>query len=354
MSRSTDRTARLPDMLRRILLVSLSLFAFVATTHWVRGWVPDLRKLEWYEQEGEGVDVLFLGSSHVYRQMDPAIFDEVRGAEAKGQRALNIGMLGMELFEEGYMLRRLLEDPQESLKWIIVEAHPFSVSMQNENDFGRRRIGWHDTWVTWRAIKGLQDADLPDEERRSLFDRHVEHWWRRTINIGHGVEMVGSWFDIDRKPFGDSQGLGRNRDGYFPLEPKTAKQRNLAMRQAFLKRPGEMHRGVQGLSEVKEDLPPDPRLLSLVRELEDMAAEQDVNLVWWIHPNLKRYHGWRTMLEEGDIRYLIAFDDPARYPDFYRMKMRFDLYHLNRQGAEMLTEELAREFLHQTREAADR
>ena len=88
--------------------------------------------------------------------------------------------------------------------------------------------------------------------------------------------------------------------------------------------------------------------------MERMAAEHGVGIVWWLHPNLGRTPGWRRMHANRDIRFLIAFDDPVRFPDFYKVRWHFDLFHLTRKGSAMMTEVFAREFLTLTGESETR
>lgn len=344
----------IPDMLRRAFFLLLFLFSFFATAVWMRGLVPERLKITWYETVKEDADVLFLGSSHVFRQFDPALFDKGRQAAERGVRSYNLGTVGMELAEEIYLVRRILADKPEHLRWIVVEAQPFDYRMRNLNDFGTRRIGWHDTATTWMLLQAIQRSDLEGEERRTLIRRHVEHWWRRTINLARGVDIASAWGRNPMGRFEDTSTLGVRGDGYQPLDVETASQRNRAMRKGFLNAPGEMLRGRDVLLNEGDGGPADEDLLEAIRSLEALAAEMGVGLVWWLHPNLERYAGWRQMKEEGEIQHLIAYDDPQRFPDFYTTKWRFDLYHLNRRGAEMMTADFTGQFLQATHEASIR
>ena len=341
-------------MFRSWTLVILCLVAFIATTTGFRSLVPDRLKNEWYETKKEQADVVLLGSSHVFRQMDPAIFDEVRGVQEGDPRTLNLGTLGMELNEEIYLLKQILNHKPDALRWIIVEAQPFTIDFRNDNDYGNRRVSWHDSGTTWRLAKSGYRSSLLAEERWEITKRHIAHWWYRSLNLGRGPDAVEALGKDRLELFEDQSALGVADDGYVPLEAGTENSRNRKMRQAFLKAPGEMFQGAQSILAGGDGGPPDPELVAVIEEVESLAAEQGVVLVWWLHPNLERYSGWRQMHVSGTIRHLIAFDDPERFPDFYRLPLRYDLYHLNKEGAEILTEELAREFVHQMGEAEAR
>ncbi|MGB0954215.1 MAG: hypothetical protein ACPG31_13420 [Planctomycetota bacterium] len=331
--------------------MTLCLVAFIATTMGIRGLVPERMKVEWYETKKEQADVLFLGSSHVFRQMDPVLFDEIRKVKEGEPRSLNLGTQGMELQEEIYLLKQILTDKPDALRWVILEAQPFLIGLRNENDFGNRRISWHDSETTWRLVKAGYRSTEPPEVRWDLARRHIEHWWRRCLNLGRGMDALEALGVEPLSLFEDQSALGVADNGYLPLEMSTASTRNQQMRQSFRNNPGDMFRGANNLDPNRDTDAPDAELLAVVREVEELAAQKGVTLIWWLHPNLKHYPGWRHMAETQEIQHLIAMDDPQRFSDFYRMPLRFDLYHLNKEGAEMLTEELAREFVHIQREA---
>ncbi len=335
-------------MLQRTFLVLLFLASFSVSAALIRGLVPERLKIEWFETVRQDADVIFVGSSHVFRQFDPALFDQQRGATTGSFRSYNLGAVGMEFVEEIYLLRKILEDKPENLRWIVAEAQPYDIQMRSANDFGNRRIGWHSTGITWSLLNAIQRSDLAWSERWDLIHRHVEHWWRRSINLARGLDVVYSFGKEPLEIFADHTVLGKLGDGYVPLDASTANQRNRAMNRKFKRAPGELLAARDSLPSSGDGGPPDMELLNAVRELEQLAASQGVGIVWWLHPNLERYGGWRQMLESGEIDHLIAHDDPTNYPQFYTVKWRFDLFHLNRLGAEILTTDFADQFVERT------
>jgi hypothetical protein len=331
-------------VLRTILHLLLFLAGFVLTATWIHSLVPERQKLEWLDTVQEDVDVIFLGSSHVYRQFDPQLFDLERGAAAGDLRSINMGALGMGLNEESYLLQRILKERSPNLRWIVIEALPFDMQFQNENDFGKRRLEWHDSSNTWRLVQSLLQSELPSEEKWSLIRRHVEHWWRRSINLARGVDVAQA---VTEEPtsFEGNPDFGVNQDGYVPLEMATATKQSRGMRQRFLNNPKPLLEAARALSELEAvERTIDDDLRSLVMHMEDRAAANGVGIIWWIHPNLERYLGWRKMKADGDIQHLVGYDDPKRYPAFYQVRWHFDLYHLNRKGAEMMTKIFAQDF----------
>ena len=331
-------------MLRTILHLLLFLAGFLLTATWIHSLVPERQKLEWLDSVQQDADVIFLGSSHVYRQLDPQLFDLERGAAAGEFRSLNMGALGMGLNEEAYLLDRILDESSPNLRWIVMEALPFDTEFQNENDFGKRRLEWHDSTSTWRLVQALLQGDLPSEQKWSQIRRHVEHWRRRSMNLARGLDVVEGI--ISEPPsFDGNPDFGINQDGYVPLEMATATKPARTRRQRFLKDPTALLKAARTLPQLKPaDKPVNDDLRSLVADMEARAAKEGVGIIWWIHPTPGPFHSWRKMLADGHIQYLLAHNDPVRYPAFYEVRWHWDLYHLNREGAEMLTRTLAQEF----------
>jgi hypothetical protein len=305
--------------------------------------VPERQKMQWFHHVQENVDVVFLGSSHVYRQFDPTLFDQLRGADQRDLRSVNMGALGMGLNEESFLLRQILADRPPHLQWIVIEALPYDLEFQNANDFGLRRLEWHDSALTFPLLWAIWRSELPAAEKYPLMKRHFEHWWRRSLNLARGLDVVDHQLEA---PFSlaNRPNLGANQDGYMFLEMATATPQSRGMHAKFLRDPSRLLQAARDLPLLPSGGQPDQNLRDLVLAMEQQAALQGVGIIWWLHPNLERYVGWRQMKIDGDIRYLIAHDAPKRFPQFYQKKWRFDLFHLNRKGSQLLTKLFASEF----------
>ena len=333
-------------MFRYGLHLLLFLGAFLATQTWIRSEVPEAPKLRLFEQQKDEIDLVFLGSSHVFRQCNPSVFDEERGVQEGEPRSFNMGLRWMGLAEEYYLMQQILETKPEHLRYLIVEGRPFLAGMPggDRNDFTTRRLEWHDTEITTLMLTNLRDSDALEENQWELTRRHAEHWWRRSVNLGLGPEIVEAKLQEDDFTEAEWKDFGPKADGFYPLSNLIEDPLVQERRKAFNKYRGRLASLVQDMKKADDGGPPDPGQLEMVRRMEALAAEHGVILIWWLDPSLNRVQGWRQLKEMGEIRYLIAHDDPERYPDFYLRKHRFDLFHLNPKGAVLLTQFLAQDF----------
>ncbi len=338
-------------LLRGVLGVAFFCCGFGLTAAWIHEGLPERMKITWFHRLAQDVDVVFLGSSHVYKQFDPLVFDQERGIRNDSFHAINMGALGMSLTEEMYLLDRILDEHPQQLEWVVVEALPFSTELQNENDFGIRRIEWHDVATTWLILRAVWQEQRPWPEKWDLIRRHGEHCLHRLLNLARGPDFLHAWGEDPLAAF-DLSGLGPRGDGYLPLQLATASQRSRKMHKAFVQHPQQVLQAGSALLQAGDGGAADDFLRETVRRMEARASAEGVGLIWWIHPNLERISGWRQLLADGAISHLLAYDDPARFPEFYQVEWRFDRFHLNKKGSTLMTRAFAQDFLQITGEKA--
>lgn len=324
-------------------LLSIFLFScgFVLANTVIGLGLPESIKMELLKTQQSDVDVLFLGSSHVLHQVDPALFDSIRG-DGNSLNLGNSGMTGQELL---YSAERILSMNLPKLKVLVVEGLPWKIAQNPVNDFSSRTLAWHNASMTRLMLDSIRNSDLPKTEKEEKIWNHVEHWWRRSLHLAQGLDAWNGFRITALTDLENARNLGPSGDGFLPLEMETVLEMGRKNRQSFLANPRKLFAAKRRLSIPGEGSPAAPVLLSVVDRIQRMASGQGVEIVWWLHPNLGRTPGWHAMNQQGLLDHFIAFDDPLRFPEFYEVKWRFDLYHLNKEGSAMLTRALAQDFL---------
>src|SRR5437016_1679781 len=79
------------------------------------------QKLRFFAAHKDEFDTLFIGSSRVYFQISPAIFDGVMRESGSATRSFNFGIGGMFLPESAYVLEQLLTTKPRNLRWVVIE-----------------------------------------------------------------------------------------------------------------------------------------------------------------------------------------------------------------------------------------
>jgi hypothetical protein len=79
------------------------------------------QKFRFFSAHKDEFDTLFIGSSRVYFQISPAIFDRVTRESGLPTHSFNFGIGGMYLPETAYLLEQILSLRPRNLRWVFIE-----------------------------------------------------------------------------------------------------------------------------------------------------------------------------------------------------------------------------------------
>ena len=196
--------------MRGLIHCVIGLAAFAATSlalHRVAPW-PRMNelseKLAYFSRHKDEFDVLFIGSSRVYRGVVPRAFDATLRARGIASTSLNLGIDGMNVPESSCFLERILEQKPARLKWVFVELTPFHLDMDDNRRVTARNVYWHDwtrtKWIVgelWNnaRISGREYRWAPKPLRAGLNDldvgaMHASLFLRNVCNVGRGLDFV--------------------------------------------------------------------------------------------------------------------------------------------------------------------
>jgi len=292
-----------------------------------------------YAASSSEINTLLLGSSRVYRGLDPKIFDEALARADVRSRTFNHSWPDMSLVE---MLRVLESLPEDAvLDRILIEPSLFSLWVV-ENPRSVRTRAFHTPQTTVDMLRLIGCGNYPAGD---------------AIEAGYHTLMAGLSHVVGvgvlRDGLVESDSLPEaSINGFRPLDLETdegflERHRKLKRRtKAYKKRVSRIHR--------KQKLP--RRLASCERELIErvvaVAESRGAQVTVVIPPTVRRvreYAGLRAGLADVGVS-VLAYDDPALYPALYAIKHRFDVEHLNAKGARVWARMVARDLLALERE----
>jgi hypothetical protein len=294
-------------------------------------------KLEHLARAGDQYDTLYIGSSRVFRGLDPAVIE--RAAEEHGLKmhGFNCGEDGMFAPEDSYVFEQALKGRREPLKWVLIETSSFlptAAELANPSD---RLIAWHDWPRTMAACRSAYGAR--EERKASFFKRwsrrlevvsknwkeisgHLRCFALRTTRLGRGGALVQSLVAPQRVaepplPIVEAR-------GFIPLtQPRTP--RDLAKWEEAVKE----RRAQPGKRRI---LAPEAQ-----RNLEGMLslARKSGARVIMLHPPMLS----PMIYEPGPQTHvpLLDYSDPDKYPVLYALENRKEHAHLNAKGAEVFS-----------------
>jgi hypothetical protein len=298
-------------------------------------------KHAYYQGHREEFELVFVGSSRMYRQVDPALFDAEVARRGIELASFNLGTVGMWFPEIVYTVEWVLAQRAERLAWLVIELGELDPDVHAENLLNRRNVNWHTPAITLAVCRAvLAGEHAPLEKLRRLGD-HLTHLVYRLGSLGTGTTAV-SYLLGDRRQAGQR----RRWNGLVLLEddPRLVQQLE-ERRAAFLADlPGYEERVAALVPPVPAGEPPAP-LRALLERLVARVRAAGVEPVFVIPPpSDARLEGMVQAARAGVLPNLLAYNRPQDYPEFYAVQSSLDGYHLNSVGAERFTRQLAADF----------
>lgn len=299
--------------------------------------VPNVEaKIEHLATSATPYDVLFLGTSRIYRQISPSIFDELTREGGRPFHAFNLGIDAMRPPEDAYVLEIALKARPEGWKFVCVELNRLRAEVDRENAGTIRAAYWHDVERTALVLRRALVAPHSFEWRRRLADglQHLTLFAQRSVNFGQGTRLT-AWLS-ERRPKLSWKPLGPRRDGFTLAAKRDSMsdseriryQRELA---ALREKPA---------SPAEFDPISQEALERVIGQIEEVGAIP----VLLVLPTTIPFNFYPREARRRFLR-ILDFSDPAAYPELFLPENRLDRMHLNSQGAQVFTRILAARFL---------
>ena len=298
--------------------------------------IPDVTpKLEYFAAHKDEFDILFVGSSRIYRHIVPETFDRIAAEHGLRTRGFNLGVPGMHPPESFYVLEQALATKPTNLKWVFIELEELYVKWPEEKRDTRRFLYWHNWPSTWLAVEEIAD---PDGERnwpkimwQSVRSRnaatHVSMMLKNYANVGSWRDFLdsldGSRADEKRHLFDDGRGY-QPRTGALSAEEKTELEENIRDRTISSR--------AENVSPITEEG---------FRKCSVRVKENGAALVCVVPPILRQT---QISLRDSTTASILAFNDASKYPDLYDPARHVNLQHLTPEGAGIFTRALAERF----------
>jgi len=305
------------------------------------------QKLRDFFEAKDEYTVIFAGDSHVFRQLDPAVFDAATAARGRATRAYNLGVPAHKFFEIDYQLRQVLRRDPARLRFLILDVS-FGWDFVQLNLETERFVSWHDFRETLAAMWYTSKRREPEgalydafNEKTRLNNLHLEAFFSQETHHGRGFGIVRPWTAREAHPSTEVILPGYRR-GYLSLEDTP----DAAFRHRdFLER---VERGeTRWSAPVRPTLRPmPPYKKKLLEDLLLTLESRGLRVMFICGPLLSRPVEFPTddpVLASPNRLFL--YNDSSRFPNLFELDHRFDRYHLDQRGSEEYTRAVAADFL---------
>jgi hypothetical protein len=320
--------------------------------------VPGVQeKLEQLGQHGDEYDALFIGSSRVWFQVMPSIFDRIVRDEGMPLSSFNAAVGAMVSPEDDYVIEQYLRQPHRRLRWVFLELTGLSAN-SNPTLAGTRRLNyWHD-WrrtglLTERCFhdcaatcRSADQGAIPWSGAVGTCAQSVDVWvdnlWlflENSSSYGRGEPWLTRRFGWAEKRKDASTERGRKWDGWaYPRVPRPWTE--------YAKRRTEYEEATASLMRAPEQRfePGDAVSWKSLHAKLEAIIQAGATPILIVPPTVSPTRYYPPELA-GGLVVVLDFSNPREHPELFQLDHRLDGQHLNYDGATIFTEEIARQFV---------
>jgi hypothetical protein len=337
----SDELSRPKGVLRSLVCGTIFALALAATALGLRARLPERanipvvsKKLAAIAARGEAIDTLFFGTSRVFYQIDPQVFDARMAELGTKVSSYNLAADGMNFPETFYVLEHALKAVPH-LKLVVFEIG----SMQHGdnpifNEGSLRTYYWRDLPRTWTIIRSICRSPKAGtwREKADKIRHQLELMAPNFSNLGRGSEMLTGWLGLS----GSIVKEVVPASGYVAVDRRISASDLRTFRERMKTKlpPDELP--------VREDPELRERLNELVARLRGRGVEPCFLYLPAFRkdrPELPTNAGAKPVL-------VMDFDNPNEHPEFFREDHYYDVAHLNKTGSVIFTRKLS-EAVHQ-------
>ena len=308
------------------------------------------QKFRFLSAHKDEFDTLFIGSSRVYFQISPAIFDRVTRESGTPTHSFNFGIGGMYLPESAYLLEQILNLKPRNLRWIFIEYDELQTKWSTENQSSRRALYWADWKRVSLLLRKLTDAGTgplwlsnpaklreiilgqkDEKNTRSLLTFYAAQFQKNYTNVARAADVPDYFLSRDTSERRANY-LGAASDGYV------TKPNRMSPSQA-----AAYERGLAAAMAQSDRRPISPYAVEAYRQCAQEVRGIGAAPIFLITPSTTQLN-IACSESAGPPGVVMAFNNPRAYPSLYRSSARRDGQHLTKSGAEEFTRVLATNF----------
>ncbi len=303
-------------------------------------------KLATFEQQKDEFTSLFIGSSRVYREVVPEVFEAEMARRGHDERVFNFGVMGMDVPESTWALREVLEMQPAKLRWVFFELQTFRTDLDDDNFLSDRQVGWHaygETRLMSDSI--MRDANRDFTTRVSDAWQHWRHFFAYASGLSLGKVALPFEVPLPANVAGSQEVIQgdqltnfmRRQQGWVPLEFESGSQYERRSKK-FQREQDLFHADIEDLK-VKPSYIPElvPHHRAVIERVIELVEPTGARLVFVIMPGLSHEMQFTTAFADGLIPTLVAMNNPRRFPFLYRADARFDAAHLKQPASRAFT-----------------
>lgn len=327
------------------LLLHLVVYPSLSLTPWTRGSELLEFKRQQVVNSREKFNTLIIGSSRVYRQVNPVLLDSLMG-EHHQLNSYNMGVNWLFAPESFYVMDQLVTIDNLPLKCVVIELSKIQF-IDYSNLHTARTKYWYNFSDFVFTVRAVANSNFAIHERIATILAHSISYVDQLLNLGYLTEAL-HFKTVTKNRTGKSETSGIN--GFLPLnerEASTVEENVNERHQKFLQDTSVVTRryniSVRQFRKFEEN----PELLTrynrvyaeALNERIRIARSRGIHLVFLLTPRIdqNQYNELIPLFNNINPQHRIEISDARKYPELYLSRYSFDETHLNATGADLFT-----------------
>lgn len=324
------------------------IISIIIPYHWGNPWYST--KIQYLEKlESNNLpNAYFFGSSRVYRQIMPAIFDSTYySLSNKNIKSFNLGAPATFCPQVYYLYEKFLNSAlSQNTKYVFIEL--MDIDLIEEDLMHQERASYwlnlSDIFFGFNNINNNPSINLATKTK--YISNYSVSYLENLLHIGHfGQQYLdNNYYNLDY--------LGEEKDGFFSLERDTMISTNETFKNQLINRNKDLIADTNALKNRSinseknfnsKNIPLDVVHLNRINELIDLSEKKGVSIIFILSPrnfSLNLIHLYNAIPENNKIQ----LSNSKEYPELYLMKNSFDIGHLNTKGSCIYSSLMATEF----------
>jgi hypothetical protein len=318
-----------------IYLTISVIIRFLVPYYWGNPWVG--AKFKEAKAEIQKSNAIFIGSSRVYRQIIPQIFDSITGLQS-----YNLGAPATYTPQTYYLLENYTKSDSTNLSYCFIEL--MDLGDISDYLFHQERSNYYLTPKYWGISTAILLSNPYQEIKVKQLQRYTTSFIENMLHLGHFSEQL-LHTDYYQKLYAGEKGfLSLDDESTHTMD--TIVSKSLYSRAKALQQDSSvLAKRAQKILNIEQDsLFPNPIHLSKIKSIISNLTRKKIHPYFILLPRYTSKNA-RALARYVPEKYLIDLTNPEKYPEFYQVKYSFDYGHLNEQGAKYLTQKLALAFL---------
>jgi hypothetical protein len=311
------------------VLLVLNLFKATLPFYWANEEICD--KMALFESDSTGFDLVYFGPSAVKREFIPSVFDS--SLNSMEIRAFNFGTAGVYYAEEDFLVRHAIQDKAfDGVQYVLAFGQDPKKIM--DDHFHKLRIKYALDWSSYVSCVEY-----------FYWKQDYQQVYRYTIMFLENQLFIGEIFEMVQWHFNDYGVPDELHDlaGYVPYEWSVENLQKFRKHDKFLQEMEDeeympaYEKNPRTKKGIKEPSKAELVLINRLKKMHELANKNGMKYVPVYEPNMNDFIAL-------DGVHVIYFRDGENYPEYYAIENRWDVKHLNEQGAIIHSELLAKLF----------